>query len=88
MKRVLNEPLQFYVGDVIRLKKPHACGGYAWTVTRTGVDTGLQCATCARRIVLPRLETERRFRGFVQRAESATAPELSVVSDDDSGSPS
>ena len=73
MRRLQNEPLQLYLGDVIRLKKPHACGGYEWTVTRLGLDIGLRFTTCSRRILLPRLETERRFRQFVERGDPATA---------------
>jgi len=73
VKRLMNQPIQFYVGDIIRLKKPHACGGYTWTVTRLGVDTGLKCTTCGRRIMLARLETERRFREFVERGDPTTA---------------
>ncbi len=73
MKRLLNEPIRLYIGDVIKLKKPHACGGFDWTVTRLGLDIGLQCTTCNRRIMLPRLETERRFRAFVQRGDPETA---------------
>ena len=73
MKRLQNEPLKLYLGDVIRLKKPHACGGYNWEVTRLGLDTGLKCTTCGRRIMLPRLETERRFRQFIERGDTATA---------------
>ncbi len=73
MKRLMNQPIQFYVGDIIRLKKPHACGGYTWTVTRLGLDIGLQCTTCQRRIMLARLETERRFREFVERGDPSTA---------------
>jgi hypothetical protein len=73
MKRLMNEPLALYIGDVIRLKKPHACGGYAWEVNRLGLDIGLQCTTCNRRILLPRLETERRFKSFESRGDPATA---------------
>jgi len=87
MKRLLNEPIQFYVGDVIRLKKPHACGGFNWSVQRLGLDIGLQCTTCSRRIMLPRLETERRFRQFVERGDPGTAipvlrPEMAETGDD------
>jgi hypothetical protein len=73
MRRLQSEPLQLYLGDVIRLKKPHACGGYTWTVTRLGLDIGLRCTTCSRRILLPRLETERRFREFIERGDPSTA---------------
>jgi hypothetical protein len=82
MKRLLKDPIQFYVGDVIRLKKPHACGGYDWTVTRLGLDIGLRCTTCSRRIMLPRLETERRLTSFIERGDpaSAIAPGSSIKS--------
>ena len=75
MKRLLSEPIQFYLGDVIRLKKPHACGGYDWTVIRLGLDIGMRCTTCGRRIMLARLETERRFTKFVERGDPASAIE-------------
>jgi hypothetical protein len=73
MKRLLKEPIQFYLGDVIRLKKPHPCGGFDWWVTRLGLDIGLRCTTCNRRIMLPRLETERRFTKFIERGDPASA---------------
>jgi hypothetical protein len=73
MKRLQNEPLQLFLGDVIRLKKPHACGGFDWLVTRLGLDIGLRCTTCSRRIMLPRLETERRFRQYIERGDPTTA---------------
>jgi hypothetical protein len=85
MKRLEKEPLELYLGDVIRLKKPHACGGYDWTVTRLGLDTGLRCTTCGRRILLPRLETERRFRQFIQRGDPSTA--ISATMAQNSGDP-
>jgi len=62
-------------GDVVRLKKPHPCGANAWEVVRVGMDIGLRCTGCDRKVMLVRLEFDRRFRGFVERAnESAEAP--------------
>ncbi len=42
------------LGDIVRLRKPHPCGGYEWQVVRLGVDIGLVCTTCGRRVLLPR----------------------------------
>ena len=42
------------LGDIVRLRKPHPCGGYEWRVVRLGVDIGLVCTTCGRRVLLPR----------------------------------
>lgn len=62
------EPVPFAVGDVLRLKKPHPCGGYEWTVVRLGADIGLRCQSCGRRVLLPRRELERRLKLFVSRS--------------------
>ena len=73
---VKSEPIPFVVGDVVRLKKPHPCGGFDWRVVRLGADIGIKCQSCGRRVLLPRRDLERRMRVFVDR-RSATdqAPE-------------
>ena len=48
------------VGDTVRLRKPHPCGGYEWQVTRIGADIGLRCLTCDHRVLLDRETFERR----------------------------
>jgi len=65
---VSSEPLPFAVGDVVRLKKPHPCGGFDWRVVRLGADIGVKCVTCGRRVLLPRRDLERRMKLFVVRA--------------------
>jgi hypothetical protein len=58
-------PLPLHVGDTVRMRKPHPCGGLEWAVSRVGADIGLTCATCGRRIMLPRAEAERRIKAVV-----------------------
>jgi len=55
------------LGDVVRLKKKHPCGGYEWEVVRLGADIGMVCRTCRRRVLLPRTEFERRVKSFISR---------------------
>ena len=62
-----SEPVPFAVGDVVRLKKPHPCGGYDWTVVRLGADIGVKCLRCGRRVLLPRRDLERRLKQFLER---------------------
>ena len=57
------------LGDVVRLKKPHPCGTNAWEIVRLGADIGLRCHGCDRKVMLVRSEFDRRFRGYVSRAE-------------------
>jgi len=61
--------LEVRVGDRLELAKPHPCGSREWQVTRLGADIGLLCQGCGRRVFLERRDLERRFRGFVGRAE-------------------
>ena len=56
------------LGDVVRLKKPHACGDNAWEITRVGADVRLKCTRCARSVMLTRSDFDRAFRGYVSRA--------------------
>jgi len=48
--------------DVLRLRKPHPCGGYEWKVVRLGADIGLECMSCGRRVLLPRRQLARRVK--------------------------
>lgn len=72
--------IEIRVGDVVRLRKPHPCGGYEWTVLRLGADIGIQCQTCGRRVLLTRRQFERRVKAFVRRGDpaSGTAPPLPI----------
>lgn len=55
-------PLEFVVGDRLRLRKPHPCGGYDWVVIRLGADIGLKCETCGRYVMLERRDLEKRLK--------------------------
>jgi len=40
--------LDLLLGDVVRLRKMHPCGGDTWLVDRLGADIGLRCQGCRR----------------------------------------
>jgi len=48
--------------DLVRLKKPHPCGGYDWKVVRLGADIGLECQQCGRRVLLTRRTLAKRLK--------------------------
>ena len=66
--------LELHLGDVLRLRKPHPCGGYDWQVYRLGADIGLRCLTCGRRVMLERAVLEKRLKQFVSRANPSPNP--------------
>lgn len=63
--------LELLLGDVVRLRKRHPCGGHDWLVDRLGADIGLRCLTCGRHVLLERRVVEARLVTFVRRGDPA-----------------
>lgn len=57
------------INDVVRLRKPHPCGGYEWKVVRMGADIGIVCLKCGRRVLIPRRELARRIKTIIPKSE-------------------
>jgi hypothetical protein len=68
--------LELLLGDVIRLRKTHPCGGRDWLVDRLGADIGLRCQTCGRHVLLERRVVEARLVEFVSRGDPAMTAAL------------
>ena len=63
-------PLDLLLGDVVRLRRPHPCGGADWLVDRLGADIGLRCRTCGRHVLLDRRALEGRLEAFIARGDA------------------
>jgi hypothetical protein len=57
------------LGDVVKLRKVHPCGGDEWQVVRLGADIGIKCLECGRRILLERGVFERRVKRYLKHGE-------------------
>ncbi len=66
--------LELRTGDVVRMKKPHPCGGYQWTVTRLGADIGMVCQECGRYVLMQRSQLTRRVKSITQREDAPSPP--------------
>lgn len=71
--------IDFRMGDVVRLRKPHPCGGFEWEVVRLGADIGLRCRTCGRRVLLDRATLEKRLKGFVERGPELDEAKVRLI---------
>jgi hypothetical protein len=71
--------VELYLGDVLRLRRRHPCGGETWLVDRLGADIGLRCATCGRHVLIDRPTLERRIAGFEQRGDPAISQAVGPV---------
>ena len=72
--------LELLVGDIVRLRRRHPCGGETWLVDRLGADIGLRCQTCGRHVLIERRVLERRLAEFVARGDAALTEALRPVS--------
>ena len=57
------------MNDHLRLRKPHPCGSYEWTVVRLGADIGLECKGCQHRVMLTRRELAKRMKMNLSQQE-------------------
>ncbi len=79
--------LDLLLGDIVRLKRAHPCGGNTWLLDRLGADIGLRCQTCGRHVLLERVTLERRLVGFVERGDAALTAAVRAAVIDSGGGP-
>lgn len=60
----------FELGDVVAMKKPHACGSNEWTVIRTGADVKIRCNLCGRIVMMDRAEFVRMGKRVLAKKET------------------
>jgi hypothetical protein len=68
--------LTLLLGDIVRLRRAHPCGGDRWRIDRLGADIGLRCLTCERHVLVDRVVLERRISAFVERGDPALTDAL------------
>jgi len=57
----------YNVGDIVQMRKPHACGGDEWEIMRTGMDFRIKCRKCGRVVLIPRRRFERSVKTVLQK---------------------
>ena len=67
--------MEIELGDIVRLRKKHPCGGDEWQVVKLGVDVRIKCLKCRRQVLLERETFERRVKTFVSRSQPASGAE-------------
>ncbi len=62
----------FALGDVVQMKKPHACGANEWTIIRVGADVKIKCDSCGRIVMLDRADFVRMGKKVLKTKEQTT----------------
>ena len=55
----------YKLGDIVEMKKPHACQTNKWQITRMGVDIKIKCVNCTREIMMDRLEFDKKLKKII-----------------------
>ena len=58
--------MEFNVGQIIKMKKPHPCGANEWEILRVGMDFRLKCKGCDHQVMVPRKLVEKNIKGFIE----------------------
>jgi hypothetical protein len=58
--------LQLDIGDRLILRKKHACGGKEWEVWRLGMDIGIKCLKCGRKLKIVRSKLEKSTKEIIR----------------------
>lgn len=63
------ERLNYEVGDIVKLKKPHPCRSSEWEILRVGADFRLKCTGCGHQIMVARRLVEKNTKGLKKKDE-------------------
>lgn len=58
--------MKFNIGDVVKLKKTHPCSGDEWEIYRVGMDFGIKCLGCGRKVMIPRPKFEKSVKKIIK----------------------
>ena len=61
--------VEIHLGDIVSLRKKHPCGSFNWEVVRLGVDVGLICQGCGRKVMLPRGIFNKRYKSTISGSQ-------------------
>lgn len=61
-----------YLGDKVKMRKPHPCGSDTWIITRVGADIKMRCEGCQHVVMLDRETFEKRVKQILVRGEGAS----------------
>ena len=56
---MIKDAMDFSIGQIVEMKKPHPCGEKNWEIIRVGADFKIKCCKCAHIVMLPRSKFEK-----------------------------
>ena len=57
----------FDLGDIVEMKKPHACQTNRWEITRMGMDIKIKCVNCQHIVMMPRKQFTNKMKKVLEK---------------------
>lgn len=57
--------MNFNIGDIVQMKKPHPCGSKNWEILRVGMDFRIKCTGCGHMLMLSRQKFEKSVKKII-----------------------
>ncbi|MDO1604955.1 DUF951 domain-containing protein [Lactobacillus sp. YT155] len=58
----------YNLGDIVLMKKPHACGENNWEIIRIGADFKIKCLKCGHIVMMSRADFEKKVKSIKTKA--------------------
>lgn len=59
----------YELGDLIEMKKPHACQTNRWKIIRMGADIKIRCVACDHIIMMSRRDFEKKMKKILEKSQ-------------------
>ena len=60
---------KYDLGDIVEMKKPHACKANRWEIIRMGADIKIKCTNCGHIVMLTRREFDKKMKKILEKKE-------------------
>ncbi|ASZ08630.1 MULTISPECIES: DUF951 domain-containing protein [Enterococcus] len=55
------------LGDIVEMKKPHACQTNRWEIIRMGADIKIKCVNCGHIVMMTRRDFEKKLKKILEK---------------------
>lgn len=59
----------YELGDIVEMKKPHACQTNRWEIIRMGMDIKIKCSNCQHIVMMPRREFDKKMKKILEKKQ-------------------
>ncbi len=61
---------EFKVGDRLKMKKAHPCGGNTFLLLRVGMDFKIKCEKCGHEVMVPRSKIVKNIKSVLPKEDN------------------